>query len=149
MKEQLKVLRDHIKAQGLKQTSQREAILRLFFDLPDFMTVDEIGKAVQARDRRIGLSTVYRSLKLFVDCGLARELRFWHGKTCYEKAYGVAPHNYLVCLQCSKVEAFSDPLVEAVRDKVSLGRRFKPKFNRLEIYGLCAACRGPEDEDED
>jgi Fur family ferric uptake transcriptional regulator len=149
MKEQLKLLRDWLKLKGLKQTNQREAILKIFLDLPDYLTVDEIGRAVQDRDKRIGLSTVYRSLKLFVEAGLAWEHRFWHGKTCFEKSHGVAPHNYLVCTQCQKVQAFTDPLIDAVRDKVSRGLKFSPKFNRLEIYGLCAQCRTPEQEDED
>ena len=72
------------------------------------------------------------------------------GKTCFEKAWGVDPHNYLVCTQCQRVQSFSDPLVEAVRDKVSARLGFAPKFNRLEVYGLCDRCRppkGPEDED--
>jgi Fur family ferric uptake transcriptional regulator len=150
MRDELKALRDHIKRQGLKQTSQREAILKMFLDLPDHLTVDEIGRAVQERDRRIGLSTVYRSLKLFVGAGLAWEHQFLGGKTCFEKAWGVEPHNYLVCTQCQRVQSFADPLVEAVRDKVSARLGFLPKFNRLEVYGLCDRCRppkGPEDED--
>lgn len=150
MKEELKILREHIRAKGLKQTSQRETILRIYLELPDYLTVDEVGRQVQARDKRIGLSTVYRTMKLFVDAGLIWEHQFWHGKTCFEKAYGRKPHNYLVCTQCLKVEAFSDPLIDAVRDKVSKARGFKPAFNRMEVYGLCSACRGPlTDEDED
>jgi Fur family ferric uptake transcriptional regulator len=149
MKEELKILREHIRAKGLKQTSQRESILRIFLELPDFLTVDELGRAVQDRDRRIGLSTVYRSLKLFTEAGLAWEHQFWHGKTCFEKAYGRKPHNYLVCTQCLTVEAFSDPLIDAVRDKVAGAKGFKPAFNRMEVYGLCRKCRGPVTEDED
>lgn len=149
MKEEVKVLREHIRGKGLKQTSQRESILRIFLDLPDYLTVDEIGRHVQARDRRIGLSTVYRTLKLFVDAGLAWEHQFWHGKTCFEKAHGRTPHNYLVCTQCLGVEAFSDPLIDAVRDKVAGAKGFKPSFNRMEVYGLCRRCRGPVADDED
>lgn len=149
MKEQLKALREYLKAQNLKQTKQREAILRMFLDLPDYLTVDEIARQVQAKDKRIGASTVYRSLKLFVDCGLAWEHRFLSGKTCFEKAWGKQPHNYLVCTRCLKVQEFSDPLIDAVRDKVAKGLGFVPKANRMEVYGICAECRGPQDEEED
>jgi Fur family ferric uptake transcriptional regulator len=149
MREELSILREHIKRRGLKQTSQRESILKIFLDLPDHLSVDEIGRAVQERDRRIGLSTVYRSLKLFVDAGLAWEHQFLGGKACFEKAWGVSPHNYLVCTQCQRVQGFSDPLVEAVRDKVCGRLSFTPRFNRLEVYGLCDRCRPKADEDED
>jgi Fur family ferric uptake transcriptional regulator len=149
MKEQLKALRDYLKAQKLKQTSQRETILKLFLELPDYLTVDEIARQVQARDKRIGVSTVYRSLKLFVDCGLAWEHHFLSGKTCFEKSWGKQHHNYLVCTRCLKVQEFSDPLIDAVRDKVSMGLGFIPRSNRMEVYGICAECRTPQDEDED
>lgn len=149
MRDELKALREHIKRQGLKQTSQREAILRIFLELPDHLAVDEIGRAVQERDRRIGLSTVYRSLKLFVEAGLAWEHQFLGGRTCFEKSWGVAPHHYLVCTQCGRVQGFSDPLVEAVRDKVCGRLGFTPRSNRLEVYGLCDRCRPRAAEDED
>jgi Fur family transcriptional regulator, ferric uptake regulator len=147
MKEELKILREHIRGKGLKQTTQRESILRIFLDLPDYLSVDEIGRHVQSRDKRIGLSTVYRTLKLFVDAGLAWEHQFW--QTCFEKAHGRSPHNYLICTRCLRVEAFSDPLIDAVRDKVAGAKGFKPSFNRMEVYGLCRRCRGPFSEDED
>src|SRR5665213_736831 len=118
MKEELRILREHLKRAGLKQTSQREVILGLFLGLPDYLSVDEIGRAVQQEDRRIGLSTVYRSLKLFVEAGLAREHHFLAGKTRFEKPAGAAPRNYLVCTACHKVQVFEDPLIGAVRDKV-------------------------------
>jgi Fur family ferric uptake transcriptional regulator len=149
MKEELRILREHLRRKGLKQTKQREEILKIFLGLDDFLAVDAVGRAVSERDRRIGMSTVYRSLKLFVEAGLAREHHFLDGKTCFEKAQGGGPRNYLVCTQCNRVQAFADPLIDAVRDKVCKGMRFAPRFNRLEVYGLCSHCRGPLDEDED
>ena len=66
MKEQLKALREHLRRAGLKRTAQREEILRIFLGLEDFQTVDAVARAVREQDPRIGQSTVYRSLKLFV-----------------------------------------------------------------------------------
>lgn len=149
MKEQLKALREHLRRAGLKRTAQREEILRIFLGLEDFQTVDAVARAVREQDPRIGQSTVYRSLKLFVEAGLALEHHFLDGKTCFERPSGPSPRNYLVCTSCQKVQAFEDRLVEAVRDKVCRGLRFAPAFNRMEIYGLCAECRGPLGEDED
>ncbi len=148
MNEALRVLREHLKRAGLKRTSQREAILRIFLELPDFLSVDEIARAVGARDRRIGMSTVYRSLKLFVEAGLAREHHFLTGRTTFEKSGGGGGRNYLICTRCHRVQPFEDPLIEAVRDKVCRGLSFTPDFNRLEVYGLCSRCRGPAAEED-
>jgi Fur family ferric uptake transcriptional regulator len=148
MKDELRILREHLERKGLKRTQQREVILRIFLELGDFLSVDEIGRAVQEQDRRIGLSTVYRSLKLFVEAGLAREHHFLDGKTCFERSRGRGkPRDYLVCTHCHKVQAFSDPLIEAVLEKVCRGLKFAQAFNRLEVYGLCSDCRGPVEDD--
>jgi Fur family ferric uptake transcriptional regulator len=149
MKEELRILREHLKRKGLKRTQQRETILRIFLDLDDYLGLDEIGRAVRDQDRRIGFSTVYRSLKLFVEAGLALEHHFLEGRTCFEKPRPGAPRNHLICVHCQKVQAFADPLIDAVRDKVCKGLAFTPSFNRLEVYGLCSDCRGPADDDED
>ena len=42
-----------------------------------------------------------------------------------------------------------DHVVVGATPEAMLARGFKPKFNRMEVYGLCRRCRGPVSEDED
>ena len=61
-----------------------------YLAVPDFPRVYRRRNGEAALDNlcglwNVGASTVYRSLKLFVDCGLAWEHRFLSGKTCFEK----------------------------------------------------------------
>jgi Fur family ferric uptake transcriptional regulator len=140
---ELGVLRSHLKQAKLKQTAQREVVLKALLEGPRYVSMDELCAAAQKRDKRIGYSTVYRSMKLFCECRLAKEHHFLYGKTCYEQGMDRAPHDYLVCKQCGRVQEFSNPLIQAVQEKVSKELDFRLQEHRVELYGICSSCQGP------
>lgn len=142
---ELGILRAHLKQARLKQTAQREAVLKSLLEGPRYVTTDALLAAAQKRDKRLGYSTVYRCLKLFCECGLAKEHHFLYGKTCFEHGFDRAPHDYLVCKVCGLVQEFSNPLIQAVQEKVSKELDFKLQEHRVELYGTCSGCQGPLD----
>jgi Fur family ferric uptake transcriptional regulator len=144
-REEFKILAAFLRKKGLKHTSQRETVLRLFLEAPKHLSVDELAARVRQADPGIGYSTVYRTLKLFTECGLALESKFLHEKACFEHGYKIAPHNHLVCTRCGTVSEFTDPLIPAVTEKICRGLDFKNLEHRVEIYGLCSSCQGPKE----
>jgi Fur family ferric uptake transcriptional regulator len=140
---ELGVLRGHLKRSRLKQTAQRETVLKALLEGPRYATMDELVAAAQKRDRKLGYSTVYRCLKLFCECGLAKEHHFLYGKTCFEHSPDESPHDYLVCKRCGRVQEFTNPLIQAVQEKVSGEMDFKLQEHRVELYGVCSSCQGP------
>src|SRR5258708_3950134 len=145
MREEFKILAEYLRKKKLKQTSQREKVLKLFLEAPKHITVDELARQVHDADPKIGYSTVYRSLKLFTECGLALESKFQHGKACFERGFQVSPHHHLICTKCGDINEFSNPLIEAVTEKVSKELDFKAVENKVEVYGLCSKCQGPKE----
>ena len=73
------ILHRHLKGVGLKQTAQRDTILRTFLETRDHLSTDELHRLVQKKDAHIGYTTVYRTLKLLAECGLASEVAFHDG----------------------------------------------------------------------
>jgi Fur family ferric uptake transcriptional regulator len=141
---ELGILRAHLKKARLKQSHQRESVLRALLQGPKYSTLDDLTRRAQAEDRSIGGSTVYRAMKVFIECGLAKEHKFLYGRTCFETgAFGAAPHDYLICKNCGKVQEFSNPLIQAVQEKVSKELDFKLQEHRVELYGICSECQGP------
>lgn len=138
----LALLRAHLKAGRLKQTAQRETVLKVFLAGPKHVELEALARAVQKKDPKIGFSTVYRSLKLFAECQLCKEHKFLYGKTSFEHSVG-EPHDYLVCRKCGSVIEFSNPLIQAVQEKVAKELDFKLEQHRLELYGVCSSCQGP------
>src|SRR5439155_4763505 len=77
-----------IAEKGLKATRQREIIVDTFFSSSGHLSVDELLAKVQSRDDRIGAATVYRTMKILADSGLASARHFDDGQTRYEAAIG-------------------------------------------------------------
>ncbi len=60
-----------------KHTAQSDIILRTFLETVEagqHLSVEELHRLVKHKDPRIGLTAVYRTLKLLGSCGLAYEL---------------------------------------------------------------------------
>ena len=83
VREAQSVFHDHLRRVGLKHTDQRDTILRTFLDTRDHLSTDDLYRLVRKQDERIGFTTVYRTLKLLAECGLASEVAFNDGIARY------------------------------------------------------------------
>ena len=132
---------DYLVRNRLKSTVQRTIILEEFFLSNGHVSAEELHLELKNRHSQIGLATVYRTLKILSDAGLAHERRFNDGFTRYEFA---APdsghHDHIVCLSCGLVEEFENHEIEELQRKVALNHKFKMINHKLEIYGLCPKC---------
>lgn len=136
------ILHRHLKQVGLKQTAQRDTILRTFLETRDHLSTDELHRLVQKKDVGIGYTTVYRTLKLLADCGLASEVAFHDGVSRYEHQYNRRSHHHMVCTECgSSVEFFSQEVGHLEQE---IGRKYHYLTTRhtFQIYGICEECRG-------
>jgi Fur family ferric uptake transcriptional regulator len=94
---------------SLKHTKQREAILDVFLEVEGHVTSDDLYQRVRAVHPQIGYTTVYRTMKLLCDAGLAHEHNF-DGLTRYEIAH--EHHDHLVCVRCGKIIEFECEMIE-------------------------------------
>jgi len=141
IREAQEILHRHLKDVGLKQTAQRDTILRTFLETRDHLSTDELHRLVQKKDSGIGYTTVYRTLKLLAECGLASEVAFHDGIARYEHQYNRRSHHHMVCTSCgSSVEFFSQEVGQLERE---IGRKYNYLTTRhtFQIYGLCEDCQ--------
>lgn len=135
------ILHEHLKRVGLKQTAQRDTILRTFLETRDHLSTDELHRLVQKKDSGIGYTTVYRTLKLLSECGLASEVAFHDGIARFEHQYNRRSHHHMVCTECgSSVEFFSQEVGQLEQE---IGRKYHYLTTRhtFQIYGTCEDCR--------
>jgi Fur family transcriptional regulator, ferric uptake regulator len=135
------VLRDYLEERGLKMTRSRSLVLRAFLRLERHVTAEELFKAARRLDPSVGQATVFRTMKLLVGSGLARETVSDSGARHYEHSFRHEHHDHLVCLGCGKVVEFSDPGIEQAQLSVYSAYGFEPGPHRLELSGLCPSCR--------
>lgn len=132
----------YLREQGLPVTHQREAVAQVVFGSEEHLSVDDIERALREAGERIGKATIYRTLDLLVRSRLVEEHDFGEGFKRYEHRLSPQPvHQHLVCLECGRVEEFESPEVPAIEARVAREFGFRPTRHRLEIYGLCRACR--------
>jgi Fur family ferric uptake transcriptional regulator len=134
-------LGEYLSGQGLKSTTQRDSILDIFIKAGEHLSAEELYSRVKKVHPGIGYATVYRTLKLFAEAGLAQERRFEDGFTRYEHTESDTHHDHLICTQCGTIIEFENERIEALQQDVARKNRFKVRNHKLEIYGLCSACQ--------
>jgi Fur family ferric uptake transcriptional regulator len=139
---EMQVFMEYLEQKKQKLTSHRELILDNFIGNEGHRSVDDLYRAVREQDPRIGYTTVYRTMKLLVECGLAREIDLADGITRYEHLYNHQHHDHMICMQCGSSIEFYNEEIEAIQDAASEQLGFKVTDHRLQIYGLCKQCRG-------
>lgn len=139
------LLHAHMVQKGLRTTDQRKLIVETFFRAPNHVSIEELLADVRARDSHVGYATVYRTLKLLTECGVANERRFADGLARYELADGGAHHDHLICVECGTIVEFEEPRVEKLQDDVAVRHGWELRSHKHELYGLCPACRKPRE----
>jgi Fur family ferric uptake transcriptional regulator len=141
MTEEQEVFLQHIQKKGLKRTSQRDLILDMFLRTEEHLSSEDLYRLVQEVDPSIGQTTVYRTLKLLTEAGLAREVRFGDGRTHYEHNYKHQHHDHMICSECGRIIEFFSAELEAIQDAMAAKHRFQVTQHLLRIIGVCAECR--------
>jgi Fur family ferric uptake transcriptional regulator len=126
---------------GLRSTEQRRLIIDTLFTAREHVTIDRLLEQVRATDPRVGYATVYRTLKLLTESGVAQEHHFGDGHTRYELADSEAHHDHLICMECGSITEFEEPAVEALQDRVASRHGFEIRAHKHELYGVCAECQ--------
>ena len=141
MSEEQEVFLNHIQKKGLKRTSQRDLILEVFLRTEAHLSNEDLYQLVKQEDPTVGQTTVYRTLKLLTEAGLAREVRFGDGRTHYEHNYKHQHHDHMICSECGKIIEFFSAELEAIQDAMAAKHKFEVTQHLLRIIGICAECR--------
>lgn len=131
---------DFLARSGLKNTRQRERIVRAFFAAGRHLSAEELYHRIQTQDPGIGLVTVYRTLKLLREAGLATERQFGDAYTRFDPNPTDWPHDHLICTRCGKIQEFEDSTLRSLQEKVARTMGFSVTEHKLELYGLCRDC---------
>jgi Fur family ferric uptake transcriptional regulator len=136
---ELKALGAYLEQNQLKHTKQRELILAAFLEAKRHITSEDLYRAVRELHPNIGYTTVYRTMKLLVEAGLATERHFDDGITRYEIEQ--EHHDHLVCLKCGNIQEFECELIEDTQIEIAKRHDFHVLRHRHELYGHCRECR--------
>lgn len=140
--EQLRArLNEYMTKHGLRSTEQRRVVTEMFFVTEGHLSIEDLLDKVRVEEPRIGYATVYRTLKLLKECGLAFERHFGDGVSRYEVAWEDEHHDHLICTDCEKIIEFEDDAIEKLQHDVAARHGFTLVRHKLELYGVCPDCQ--------
>src|SRR5688572_29296416 len=136
---QRKEFQDLLTEKKLKKTSQRVLIWRILLESKGHPSVEEIRDLLIAKGHRIGLATIYRTLKILLSSGYIRQAKVG-GMTRYEALVNQPNHLHFVCNICGRTTEFPSRKIEQLIQKITAEHAFEERFSRYMISGLCKSC---------
>jgi Fur family ferric uptake transcriptional regulator len=138
-REEKEVFAAYLARNHLKRSEQREVILDTFFRSERHLSVDDLLQLVQKRRPDVGRTTVYRTLKLLQEAGLAQELVL-DGQRRFEREYKRQHHDHFICKTCGEIFEFANADIERIQDEIAAEIGFVIIGHRHQIYGYCRDC---------
>jgi Fur family transcriptional regulator, ferric uptake regulator len=131
----------YLKKNGLNETKQRSSILNEFVKIEKHVSAEDLFVAVYKKHPSIGQATVFRTLKVLVDAGLAEPVELMDKTVRYEHKLRHDHHDHLICTVCGKIVEFFDDRIEALQNTVCKKEGYLMDRHRLEIFGVCPSCQ--------
>lgn len=125
-----------------KLTSQRQNILDVLMkNFGEHFSAEELYEKVKEINPDIGLATVYRTLELMCQLGIAHQLDFDSTYKRYELTPEGQHHHHLICIECGKIIEFNDKVLEGFEEKLENEYQFDIVEHRIKFYGRCNQCK--------
>lgn len=122
---------------GLKITVPRLKILEIMASSqPRHLSAEDVYRRLLDSNEDIGLATVYRVLTQFESAGLVTRHHFEGGTAVFELNEG-EHHDHIVCMDCGRVEEFSDEGIEARQSAIAQRLGFEISEHSLTLHGRC------------
>jgi Fur family ferric uptake transcriptional regulator len=141
LKEETELFYSYLRQNGLKKTYQKDLILETFLNTEGHLSVEDIYALVRKKDKKVGIVTVFRTLKSLTACGIAREISLGDGLTRFEHSYRHPIHHHIVCTQCHRAIEYVCPELEKIQEEIIERYHFQPMRHRFQTYGICEDCR--------
>lgn len=131
---------ESLRQRGFRITPQREMIIETIAHSEKHMSAEEVFAEVKKRTQATNIATIYRTLDMLWEQGLACRNNLGEGRIVYA-ALQHGHHIHLVCRRCNQIMDAEpkqlDPLAEALHSEYN----FEADLQHLSIFGVCADCQ--------
>jgi len=130
-----------LSTRSLKLTSQRRRIFERVFSTHEHFSADRLYAWLKEEEGPgVSRATVYRTLGLLVEGGFLESLDAGQGELLYEHVLGHRHHDHLVCVDCGRIEEFTDERIEALQQEAAERKGFTLLYHNLRLFGRCSSC---------
>ena len=135
------LLKDGLKNEGLRYTSQRQIVWDEICKTDDHRDAEDIYFKIKTSGQKVSRATVYRTIDILVKNNLVRKLELGDGRNRYENKLDSSHHDHIVCIQCGRIDEFMDENIEKLQDEIAKKYQFKIVRQIHQLFGLCRDCR--------
>lgn len=137
---EMSLLKERMQKSQFKSTPQRDEIAEWVFKTHDHFTVEDLIVDFRNKGKKVSQATAYRVIQMMLQLKLIEEHDFGKDYKFYEHTPGHEHHDHIICIDCGKIIEFSDPTLEALKEKITLQNGFKMREHHLTIYAECTRC---------
>ncbi|MBT3216905.1 MAG: transcriptional repressor [Candidatus Marinimicrobia bacterium] len=141
MNQKSRQLKKALKKEGLRYTSQRQAIWDEICSSDEHRDVEELFISIRQAGIKVSRATVYRTIDVLVKNNLVRKLDLGDGRSLYEHKIDPTHHDHLVCIRCGRIEEFMMEEIESLQDRIAKKHNFKLIRHIHQLFGICSECR--------
>ena len=129
-----------LRNRGYRITPQREMIIEALTHSPEHITAEAIAQQLEEHTQAINIATIYRTLELLWQEGLACRNDLSEGKIVFA-TFQHGPHIHLVCRKCNQVIDGDINLLSELGEKLQQLYHFDPDLDHFSIFGVCSECQ--------
>ena len=138
MQDVIQAFERFLRTKNLKNSKPRSDILDVFLASEGHLSAQELYDLVKLKNSRVGFATVYRTLKLLAESGVARSLDYGDGTQRYEPDR--FQHHHIICTACNRTIEFLSPELEALLQDVQETHDYTPQPYAVRILSVCQDC---------
>ena len=124
---------------GYRLTPQRIMVVDALHSVETHISAEEIFTKLKEKYPYANISTVYRTLELLKELGLAAEIEIGDGIARYH-AREHSKHHHLICNRCGKTIELPEADLQSLAESLITKHRFKADMSHLALFGLCSKC---------
>ncbi len=119
----------------IKLTENRKIIAKVISKSTDHPDVEEVYRRACKINDKIGIATVYRTVKMFEEAGVIAKHDFFNeGRARYEVLENDEHHDHIVDISSDAVIEFYNEEIEKLKEKIARDHGFELVGHKLELY---------------
>ena len=127
---------------GYRTGGARRAVVELLAGQECCLSAQEIFERLRAGERPVGIASVYRVLDQLSALRLVQRVDIGEATARYERALASGDHHHhVVCVDCGRVEPFTDVRLEQAVERVAGSVDFDVDRHEVVLRGECGDCR--------
>ena len=128
------------KDKKLRRSHPRFLIYQELSDAKTSLSPQELYQALLKKQRKIGLTSIYRSLDLFESLGIV--FKIMNGTSVkYKLCETEDHHHHIICKACGSVVELNFCDISDWAKKVTESTGYQVIDHQLNFYGYCKACK--------